>query len=161
MRSRFDGIAGRGYLRSVRRLGLVRIRICTRCGRGGAEFRTDDNASLVVRLDPARAAQLRGPRATEEMRWLTDVVLGQLAAAGFAVRELVIDVVDGTQRAFLTLAGPDDTEPEVVACTPEEAVAVALRGGHRLFATDEALAAPRGRGEPRDEGGAGGPGTLH
>lgn len=146
----------------MRRLALVRIRVCTRCGRGGAELKTEDGAKIVVRLEPARAVELRGGPRNDEMCWLTDVVLAQLEASGLVVREVVLDVVDGTLRAFLTLGKVDDeaVEPEVVACTPEEAVAVAIRGEHRLFATDEALAAPRRSGEPRDEGGAGG-GTLH
>jgi len=146
----------------VRRLALVRIRVCTRCGRGGAEFKAEDGGRLVVRLEPARAVELRGESKNDEMRWLTDIVLAQLEASGQSVREVVLDVVDGVMRAFLTLAKADDApaEPEVVGCTPEEGVAVALRGGLRLFATDDAFAAPRGRSEPRDEGGAGG-GTLH
>lgn len=146
----------------MRRLALVRIRVCTRCGRGGAEFKAEDGGKLVVRLEPARAVELRGERKSDEMRWLTDVVLAQLEASGQAVREVVLDVVDGVMRAFLTLGKADDAsgEPEVIACTPEEGIAVALRGESRLFATDEALSAPRGRTEPRDEGGAGG-GTLH
>ena len=140
----------------MRRLTLVRIRVCTRCGRGGAELKAEDGAKLVVRLEPARAVELRGGAGGDDMRWLTDVVLEQLP-----VREVVLDVVDETMRAFLTVARDGDAgEPEVVACTPEEGVAIAVRGGHRLFATDEALAPARRRGEPRDEGGAGG-GTLH
>ena len=146
----------------MRRLALVRIRVCTRCGRGGAEFKAEDGAKLVVRLEPARAVELRGEPKSDEMRWLTDVVLEQLTSSGQDVREVVLDLVDGVMRAFLSLARADDAsaEPEVVACTPEEGIAIALRGGFRLFATDEALTAPRGRNEPRDEGGAGG-GTLH
>ena len=146
----------------MRRLALVRIRVCTRCGRGGAEFKAEDGAKLVVRLEPARAVELRGEAKSDEMRWLTDVLLAQLASSGQGVREVVLDQVDGVMRAFLTLAKTGDAsgEPEVVACTPEEGVAIALRGSFRLFATDEALTAPRGRSEPRDEGGAGG-GTLH
>jgi hypothetical protein len=141
----------------VRRLTLVRIRVCTRCGRGGAELKAEDGAKLVVRLEPARAVELRGATRGDDIPWLTDVVLEKLP-----VREVVLDVVDETMRAFLTVARDDDAsgEPEVVACTPEEGVAIALRGGHRLFATDEALTPARRRGEPRDEGGAGG-GTLH
>jgi len=142
----------------VRRLALVRIRVCTRCGRGGAEFKAEDGAKLVVRLEPARAAELRA-ESRDEMRWLTDVLLAQLGAGGLAVREVVLDQVDGTLRAFLTLGRDGAGEPEVVACTAEEGVAIAIRGALRLFATDEALTAPRGRGEPRDEGG--GTGTLH
>ena len=141
----------------MRRLTLVRIRVCTRCGRGGAELKAEDGAKLVVRLEPARAVALRGTTRGDDMRWLTDVVLEKLP-----VREVVLDVVDETMRAFLTVAPDGDAsgEPEVVACTPEEGVAIAIRGGHRLFATDEVLAPARRRGEPRDEGGAGG-GTLH
>ena len=146
----------------MRRLALVRIRVCTRCGRGGAELKADDGAKIVVRLEPARAVELRGGLRNDEMRWLTDVMLAQLRASGLGVREVVLDVVDDTLRAFLTLAQEGDApaESEVVACTPEEGVAIAIRGGHRLFATDEALAPARRASEPREEGGAGG-GTLH
>ena len=112
-----------------------------------------------MRLDPARTVELRAGRRGEEFRWLTDVTLSQLAARGQHVREVVLDAVEGILRAFLTLDGGGQGEPEVVACTPGEGVAIALRGGHRLFATDEALAAPRR--QPRDEPGAGGSGTLH
>jgi len=96
------------------------------------------------------------------MRWLIDVVLAQLKASGCVIREVVLDVVDETMRAFVTLARDDDAdgEPEVVACTAEEGVAIAIRGGHRIFATDEALAPLRRRSEPHEEGGAGG-GVLH
>ena len=158
----FDGVKDRRYARRVRRLALVRIRVCTRCGRGGAELKAEDGAKLVVRLEPARAVELRNGSRNDEMRWLTDVMLAQLEASGLAVREVVLDIVDGTMRSFLTLAreGDASAESEVVACTPEEGVAIAIRGGHRLFATAEALAPARRGSEPRDEGGAGG-GTLH
>jgi hypothetical protein len=146
----------------VRRLALVRIRVCTRCGRGGAELKAEDGARLVVRLEPARAVELRAASRSDEMRWLIDVVMAQLQANGLGVREVVLDVVDDTMRAFLTLARDEDAsaDSEVVACTPEEGVAIAIRGGLRLFATDEALAPARRATEPRDQGGAGG-GTLH
>ena len=146
----------------MRRLTLERIRVCTRCGRGGAELKAEDGAKLVVRLEPARAVELRGASRGDDMRWLTDVTLAQLKASGCVVREVVLDVVDEIMRAFVTLARQDDAsgEPEVVACTPEEGVAIAIRGGHRIFATDEALVPVRRRTEPHDEGGAGG-GTLH
>jgi hypothetical protein len=146
----------------VRRLTLVRIRVCTRCGRGGAELKADDGAKVVVRLEPARAVELRGASRGDDMRWLTDVVLAQLKASGCVVREVVLDVIEETMRAFVTLGRDDDAarEPEVVACTPEEGVAIAIRGGHRIFATDEALAPVRRRSEPHDDDGAGG-GTIH
>ena len=146
----------------MRRLALVRIRVCTRCGRGGAELKAEDGAKLVVRLEPARAVELRAGSRGDDMRWLPDVVLAQLAASGLGVREVVLDVVDDTLRAFLSLAkeGDASAEPDVVGCTPEEGVAIAIRGGHRIFATDDALAPARRRSENRDEGGAGG-GTLH
>ena len=143
----------------MRRLTLGRIRVCTRCGRGGAELKAEDGAKLIVRLEPARAVELRGASRGDDMRWLTDVVLAQLKASGCVVQEVVLDVVDETMRAFISLAREDDVagEPEVVACTPEEGVAIAIRGGHRIFATDEALVPVR---RPRRAARSGG-GTLH
>ena len=90
-----------------------------------------------------------------EVRSFTDLVLAELAAAGVEAREVVLDVADGRLRALLSFVRAD--EPDVVGCTAEEGVALALRGGLRLYATDEGLAhAVADRPKP-----AGGPETVH
>jgi hypothetical protein len=138
----------------VQRLELVRIRVCKRCGRGNAELRGDGGAELVVRVDAARVRELQGA-AAEEMRSLTDVLLEQLAAAGFEASEVVLDTLEGRLRGLVSLLR--DEEVEVVGCTAEEAVTLAVRGSVRLFATDEAVAhAAPGRGDA-----SGGPDTIH
>ena len=141
----------------MRRLELKRIRVCTRCGRGNAELTGDAGARLLVRLDAVRVRELEG-RAADALRSLPDVVLEQLAAGGGRVSEVVLDTTDGTLRGLVSLER--DGESEVVACTAEEAVTLAVRGSLRLYATDEALAhaAP---GKADQHGGAGGPDTLH
>jgi hypothetical protein len=127
--------SGRGrYSARVKRLELGRIRVCDRCGRGAAELRGADGEKLVVTLDPVRARQLAGP----EERCLTDVVLERFAATGAEVSEVVLDVIDGRLGALVSLVG--EREPEVVACTAEEAVALFVRGAVKLYATDDALA---------------------
>jgi hypothetical protein len=139
----------------VKRLELARIRVCGRCGRGGAELRGENDERLVVPLDAVRARQLADAGRSEDVRSLTDLVLAELAAAGVEAREVVLDVADGRLRAFLSFVRAD--EPDVVGCTAEEGVALALRGGLRLYATDEALAhAVADRPKP-----AGGPETVH
>ena len=122
----------------MKRLELGRIRVCDRCGRGAAELRGADGEELVVTLDPVRARQLAGPEAGDGARCLTDVVLERLAATGAEVSEVVLDVIDGRLGALVSLVG--EREPEIVACTAEEGVALAVRGAIKLYATDEALA---------------------
>lgn len=141
----------------MKRLELARVRICNRCGRGRAELRSGGGELLVVPLDPIRARQLRETPA--DVRSLTDLVLEQLRANGLEPGEVVLDVVDGKLHSLLSVARAD--EHEVVACTADEGVALAVRGGLQLYATDEALAhaaARAGRAEPR---GGQGPDTIH
>src|SRR5436309_8876422 len=115
------------YASPVKRLELVRIRVCNRCGRGGAELRGEDAERLVVPLDPVRARQLAGGGREEDVRSFTDLVLEQLAAAGVEAREVVLDVAEGRLRALFSFVRTGETD--VVGCTAEEGVALALRGG--------------------------------
>src|ERR1051325_5999801 len=126
------------YAPLVKRLELALIRVCDRCGRGAAELRGDDGEKLIVRLDPVRARQLGGAPTADEGRCLTDVVLERFAATRAPVSEVVLDVLDGRLGALVSLVG--EREPEIVACTAEEGVALAVRGSIKLYATDEALA---------------------
>ena len=89
------------------------------------------------------------------MRSFTDLVLEQLGAAGVEAREVVLDVTDGRLRALLSFVRAGETD--VVGCTTDEGVALALRGGLRLYATDEALA-HAAADRPKA---AGGPHTVH
>ena len=140
----------------MKRLELARIRVCSRCGKGGAEMQTAEGDRLVVPLDAARARQLSGPDASDDVRWLTDFVLDHLAPR--RAGEIVFDVVGGRLRALLSLLREGE-EPEVLACTAEEGVALSVRGDLRLYATDDALAyaAARAARAPRH----GGPDTVH
>jgi hypothetical protein len=134
----------------VRRLELGRIRICKRCGRAAAELRDEAGASIVVRLDPVRARELSQP--SQEVRSLTDLVLAALAAVGAAASEVVLDVADDRLRALLSLVRGG--EPDVVGCTAEEGVALAVRGGLRLYATEEAFAHAAAGAAERQGGGS-------
>src|SRR5438094_5633712 len=136
----------RRYASRVKRLELVRIRVCSRCGRGGAELRGEDAERLVVPLDAVRARQLAGGGREEDVRSFTDLVLEQLAAAGVEAREVVLDVAEGRLRALFSFVRTGETD--VVGCTAEEGVALALRGGLRLYAAAEALA-PAAVNRPR------------
>lgn len=141
----------------VKRLELERVRVCQRCGRGHAELRSDDGATLVVSLDATRTRQLARPADDEDVRSLTDLMLEQLEAAGRQPGEVVLDVADGRLRALLSF--DRDGEPDVVACTAEEGVALVARGGLRLYATDDALAHGESRSAKHDRDG--GSGTVH
>jgi hypothetical protein len=116
----------------------------------------DGADALTVRLDPVRVRQLAGDPPADGLPALTDVVLGRLTGDGVRVAEVVLDVLDGRLRGLVSLLRSGETE--VVECTAEEGVALAARGGLRLYATDDAFAAPKGeKPVPPD----GGPDTLH
>ena len=129
----------------MKRLVLARVRSCRKCGRTAAELRSDDGAAILVPVDPHRARELAGAPPAGTLRSLTDVVLAQLDAARRRPSEVVLDVQDGHLRGLVAF-GDDD----VVGCTAEEAVALAVRGRLALYATAEAVAhaaARAGRGD--------------
>jgi hypothetical protein len=140
----------------VTRLELERIRVCDRCGRGKADLRGGQAERLTVPLDPARARQLTRTPAADDLRTLTEVVLERFTADGFVLREVVLDLVDGRLGGLLTLARGD--ESDVVACTPGEGIALAIRGGLKLYASAEALAQASSGPSARDRRG---PETVH
>ncbi len=140
----------------VRRLELECIRVCNRCGRGGAELRGEDGTSVVITLDPARARELSRTDGSDDVRSLTDLFLDQLAATGHQPGEVVLDVADNRLRALFSFVR--EGEPDVVSCTPEEGVALVVRGDLKVYATDEALAHMASRGGHADHHG---PDTVH
>jgi hypothetical protein len=152
-RTRLTASGAERYAGAVKRLELTRVRVCSRCGRGAAELRSPDGDRVSVALDPVRARELADRTSPDGLRSLTEFVLERLESHG--VGEIVLDVADGRLRALLSLAHDDD--PEVISCTPDEGVALAIRGGIRLYATDEALA----HGAAGKTEGHSGPDTVH
>ena len=126
----------------MKRLQLARVRICQRCGRGRAELEADDGASITVPLDPVRAHELERRNETDDVPWLSAVVLALLRSSGGAVREVVLDADTHGLRALVSISRGDDTD--VVACTPQEGVSLSARGAIPLYATDDALATTGG-----------------
>ena len=150
-----------GGMRAVmNRLELARVRVCQRCGRGRAELRSEDGRLLTVSLDPARARELSGARAVDDVRSFADFVLAELGATGRTASEVVLDVAHDHLRALVSLVRGG--EVEVVGCSAQEGVELAVRGALRLYATDEALAhAAPPPDEHEEPSGPGGPETLH
>jgi hypothetical protein len=121
----------------VKRLELKQVRVCAKCGRGRAELESGDGDRLEVRLDAARAHELSG-HPEDDLRTLSALVLEQLAASGARPGEVVLDVGPGGLRAMLSFSR--GAESDLVACTAQEGVGLAVRGALPLYATDEALA---------------------
>src|SRR2546428_13969002 len=109
-RHRVDPRGPRRYASRVKRLELVRIRVCNRCGRGGAELRGEGGERLVVPLDPVRTRQLADAGREEDVRFFTDLVLEQLAAAGAGARQVVLDAGRGPLPGLLSLLRAGETD---------------------------------------------------
>jgi hypothetical protein len=121
----------------VKRLQLARVRICQRCGRGRAELEAADGASITIPLDPLRAHELERRNETDDVPWLSAVVLALFRSSGGTVREVVLDADTHGLRALVSISRGDDTD--VVACTPQEGVSLSARGSIPLYATADAL----------------------
>jgi hypothetical protein len=120
----------------VKRIELKGVRVCSRCGRGRAELESTDGERLEVPLDAPRARELSGER--DEVRSLATFVLDQVATSGAEPGEVVLDVGPSGLRALLSLLR--NGEAEVIGCTAQEGVELAVRGDLSLYATDQALA---------------------
>ena len=111
-------------------------------------------------LDAIRARQLAATDHSAEVRSLTELMLASFAMTDVVVGEVVLDVSDGRLGALVSLDGGE--HPEVVACTAEEGVALVVRSGVKMYATDEALAHGLTRSpKSAPSGGAGGSETVH
>jgi hypothetical protein len=138
----------------MQRLELSRVHVCQRCGRGRAELTGPAGTTLSVRLDQAGAQELSaGRNAASEVRWLSQMVLANLAASGAEAKEVVFDLDGPRLRALLSFLRSG--EPDVVAASPQEGLVLAVRGDLPLYASDEAMA----DGAARE--GASGARTVH
>jgi hypothetical protein len=99
---------------------------------------SDDGQAISVRLNPSRARRLLGTDETDDVEWLTALVLDSALAAGLTVRDLVFDAEGPALRGLLTYE--HEGSLHVIACAPEEAVEVSMRIDVPTYATDEALA---------------------
>jgi hypothetical protein len=120
----------------VTRLELKQVRVCSQCGRGRAELESPDGDRLEVPLDAPRAHDLSGHR--DEVGSVMAFVLTQLTAAGAQPAEVVLDLGPRGVRALLSYTR--DGESDVLACTAQEGIELAVRGELRIYATDQALA---------------------
>src|SRR5688500_1848838 len=122
----------------VKRLDLADIRICRRGGRGRANLLSGDGDAVAIPLDPARARVLSAATTDADLGWLSQLVMERLAQDGHALAEIVLDLDGQALRALISCTRGG--ELEVLACTPQEGVELAMRSGVPLYATAEALA---------------------
>jgi hypothetical protein len=124
-----------GTRSGVRRLELKRVRVCSKCGRGRAELEGGEGERIEVPLDAPRARALSGDR--DEVRSLTELVLKQFAETRTTAGEVVLDRGPAGLRALVSISRSGATD--LVECTAQEGVELAVRGGLALYATDEAF----------------------
>ena len=130
----------------MKRLELARVRVCQRCGRGRAELEGPDGTALTIPLDAARATELERQGEPEDVAWLSMLVVEALRRQQCAVREVVLDAAEHGLRALVSIARGE--EHDVVACTPQEGVGLAVRVKAPLYATAEAVALSTKTTEP-------------
>ena len=87
-------------------------------------------------LDAPRARELAGQQ--DDVRSLASFVLAQAAETRTTFGEVILDDGPAGLRALLSITR--DGESDVVACTAQEGVELAVRAGLAVYATDEALA---------------------
>jgi hypothetical protein len=121
----------------VQRLELTRVRACERCGRGRADLTAGTGDVLTIALDPAAVAELQGSQAETDVAWLSSFVVERSRAHGESLREVVLDEGPNGLRGLLTVSRGDATD--VLACSPDQALTLAMRATLPLYATAEAL----------------------
>ncbi len=143
---RLTGEGAWGYCSQVvKRLEFKRVRVCKRCGRGRAELESPAGDRLTVTLDPTRARaleRLARPDAADAQtdppaRAVADFLLAEVARSGARPGDVVFDQGLEGLRALLTVHRGDDSE--VLACTAQEGLELAVRGGLPLYADDDVL----------------------
>lgn len=87
-------------------------------------------------LDAPRARDLSGQQ--DEARSLTAFVIARAAESQTTFGEVILDLGPAGLRALLSVTRAG--ESDVVACTAQEGVELAVRAGLAMYATDEALA---------------------
>jgi hypothetical protein len=120
----------------VRRLELKQVRVCSRCGRGCARLESADGHRFEVVLDPPRARELAG--AEGEVRALAAFLLDHIAESRTVPGEVIFERGPAGLRALLSLTR--DGETDVVACTAQEGLELAVRGRLAMYASDDVLA---------------------
>jgi len=132
----------------VKRLELQEVRICKKCGRGRALLLSDDDESLSIPLDPVRARRLAGER--DDVRCLGDFVLDHLREGGMPPTDVVLDRVPAGMRALVSIRRGEDVD--VLSCTAQEGLELALRGDLQLYATADVFTTTTDRVPERDPG---------
>lgn len=146
--SRLTHAVARRYCERVKRLELQEVRICKKCGRGRALLLSDDDDSLSIPLDPVRARRLAGER--DDVRCLGDFLIDHLREGGIPPTDVVLDRVPAGLRALVSLRRGE--EIDVLSCTAQEGLEIALRGDLHLYATADVFETQADRVSERDPG---------
>lgn len=109
---------------------------------------SDDDDSLSIPLDPVRARRLTGER--DDVRCLGDFLLDHLREGGIPPTDVVLDRAPAGLLALVSIRRGD--EIDVLSCTAQEGVEIALRGDLQLYATADVFTSTPARVPERDPG---------
>ncbi len=99
---------------------------------------------MEVVLDAPRAQELAGQG--DDVPSLTSFLLAQAEDTGTTFGELILEKGPAGLRALLSITRAG--ESDVISCTAQEGVGLAIRAGLTMYATDEALASEAGEAPP-------------
>ncbi len=121
----------------MKRLALVRVRVCAQCRRAVAFLKSDDGEhAFGLPIEPDKARELLSRHhATGGEKFLADLLLRLLARSPSGLCQVVLDCNKG---GFLsaTLDISLDGKTESFSCSPEEGLGLAIAAEIPLYAAE-------------------------
>lgn len=114
----------------MKRLEFVSLKTCPHCRRAIAYLMTQDGEKTFgIALDPTRARELSCKyQEPGEEKFMTGFLVRLLASSSYFPRQVILD---WSQEDFLS--GRVDLATEIITCSPQEGLALAVLAGIPLY----------------------------